>query len=169
MKKLSVYLPIVLIVFFASCKKDDKCAYADSSASAPANERTQLQDYLTAAAVTSAQMHTSGAYYVINVAGSGNSANICSGITVKYKGTFFPSGQQFDASTSASGVSFPLGRLIVGWQKLLPLIKSAGKIDMYIPPSLGYGYQNVTDPSTGAVVIPANSYLKFEVELLSVQ
>lgn len=166
MKKLGL-LFISLSLLAASCKKDDNCPYRESTATAPANERAQLSAYLSAAAVADTVMHSSGAYYVIHTPGTGSSsANVCSGITVKYRGTFFPSGQLFDESTTP--VSFPLGGLIVGWQKLLPLIKAGGKIDMYIPPSLGYGYQNITN-NAGAIIIPAGSYLKFEVELISIQ
>lgn len=166
MKKGILYMSILCATIFSSCKKDDSCGFTESGASAPAAERTQLADYLAAASI-SATEHSSGAYYIVHAPGTGTVPNICSGITVKYTGTLFPSGTQFDASTSSSGVTFPLGNLIVGWQKLLPLIKAGGSISMFIPPTLGYGYQNV--PPYGNVIIPAGSYLRFDVELLSVQ
>jgi FKBP-type peptidyl-prolyl cis-trans isomerase FkpA len=61
-----------------------------------------------------------------------------------------------------------LGQLIIGWQKGLPLIKSGGSITLFIPPSLGYGNQDIRN-SSGAVIIPANSNLKFTIDLVSVQ
>ena len=60
-----------------------------------------------------------------------------------------------------------LGELIPGWQKGIPLIKKGGEVKLYIPPSLGYGSQNVT--SGGVVVVPANSILIFDVQLADVQ
>ena len=167
MKKLSSYLLLLSAIVFASCKKEDKCTFKDYPVIAPAAEKTQLEDYLAAASIT-ATAHSSGAYYTITAAGTGANPTICSGVSVRYVGTIIPSGAQFDASAGTDPVSLPLGMLITGWQKLLPLIKEGGVINMYIPPALGYGYQDQTDNNNN-VVIPANSYLKFHVELVSVQ
>jgi FKBP-type peptidyl-prolyl cis-trans isomerase len=40
---------------------------------------------------------------------------------------------------------------------------------LYIPPSLGYGAQDQRDPDTGAVFVPANSLLVFDVFLVDIQ
>lgn len=151
----------------ASCKKNEGCAYTDSATSASTAERTYIQDYLTSNSIT-AQEHASGVFYSIANPGTGNNPSICSNITVRYTGTLIPTGTQFDASTGTTGVNFALGQLIVGWQKVLPILKSGGVITLYIPPSLGYGQQNVRD-GAGNIVIPGNSYLKFSIELLNVQ
>jgi FKBP-type peptidyl-prolyl cis-trans isomerase len=87
---------------------------------------------------------------------------------VKYTGSLVSNGQVFDSNASTSGTTFTLGNLIAGWQAILPLVKAGGKVTMYIPPSLGYGQQNVRD-NAGNLVIPGNSNLKFEMELLNVQ
>ena len=58
-----------------------------------------------------------------------------------------------------------LGSLIEGWKKGLLMLKTGGSIKLYIPPSLGYGYSDVTDPQTQAVIIPAGSMLIFDVTL----
>jgi FKBP-type peptidyl-prolyl cis-trans isomerase len=39
---------------------------------------------------------------------------------------------------------------------------------MYIPPTLAYGAM-ITRDGNGNVIIPANAYLKFDIDLLSVQ
>jgi FKBP-type peptidyl-prolyl cis-trans isomerase FkpA len=104
-------------------------------------------------------------FYKITNTGTGAVPGVCSGITVKYTGTLL-SGSQFDQNTT--GFSAVLGQLIVGWQKGLPIIKAGGSITLYIPPSLGYGSQDIRNNS-GTVVIPANSNLKFTIELTAVQ
>lgn len=166
MKRIAL-LAITALVLLGSCKKEDKCPYTESTASAPANERAYLSDYLTNASLTATE-HSSGIYYEIVTQGNGTSPTVCSGVTVQYTGTFIPTGVQFDASNSAGGMTFALGNLITGWQKGLTLIKPGGKIILYVPPSLGYGYQDIRDNS-GALIMPGNAYLKFEIELLSVQ
>jgi FKBP-type peptidyl-prolyl cis-trans isomerase FkpA len=69
-------------------------------------------------------------------------------------------GTQFDANTT--GTSFALGQLIVGWQKGIPLSKKGGTINLYIPPSLGYGPNQ-------AGIIPPNSNLVFTIQLMDFQ
>lgn len=154
------------ILLFASCKKEDKCPYNESGLSATAAERTYLQTYMTNNSLTATE-HSSGVFYNITVPGTGSSPSICSNIKVFYEG-FVLGGARFDGNIGTSGNNFTLGELIVGWQKVLPLLKSGGKITLYIPPSLGYGPNDVRG-SGGVVVIPANSYLKFEIELVSIQ
>ena len=163
-----IFLLLMIISFAAvSCKKNDGCTYSDSGLSASSTERAYLQQYLSAGSIAATE-HTSGVYYSVTNPGTGISPAICSTITVKYTGTIIPSGIQFDASTNASGVNFSLGQLIVGWQKVLPVLKSGGSIILYIPPSLGYGDQNRRDANNN-IIIPGNSYLKFTIELLNVQ
>lgn len=151
----------------SGCKKNAaSCAYTESSLTATAAERTYIENYLTTNSLT-ALPHTSGVYYTINGAGSGNKPNICSNLRVKYSGYLF-NGTLFDSYQNAPGIAFDLGQLIVGWQKALPLIGAGGSITLYISPSLGYGSVDRRDAS-GNIVIPANSYLKFDIDLLDVQ
>ena len=64
--------------------------------------------------------------------------------------------------------TFQLGQVIVGWQKGLPLISKGGDITLYIPPTLGLWSQQVQD-SHGNVVIPGNSYLIFNINMVDIQ
>ncbi len=68
-----------------------------------------------------------------------------------------------------TGLCFTLGagQVIPGWDMGLQGMKVGGKRLLIIPSNLAYGAQNVTD-QTGKVVIPANSTLVFEVDLLGV-
>ena len=155
----------MLTVFSLSCsKKNDACNYDACAISAPASEVIQLESYLSSAGITTATKHCSGMYYSIDAAGSGSTATICSYVGVKYTG-MLTNGSIFDQSTTP--VNFQLGGLIEAWKKGIPLIKPGGKIKLYCPPSLAYGSQEIRN-SSGAVIIPANSILIFEIELVAV-
>lgn len=167
MKNIFILI-LALPLLSVSCKKDDKCPYTESGASASTAERAYLQSYLSTNGLAAVE-HTSGVFYTITTPGSGSAPSICSNIKTKYKGSFIPGGNGFDSSyvSYPAGINFTLGQVIVGWQKVLPLLKPGGKALLYIPPSLAYGSRNY--PSDYNIAIPANSYLKFEIELVSVQ
>jgi FKBP-type peptidyl-prolyl cis-trans isomerase FkpA len=167
MQKL-LWILLSSIVLF-SCLKDSNsnktCTYPDSQTIAPDSQVQKVKAYLDSNHIT-AQKHSSGFYYVINTQGSGAFVtNLCSIITVTYKGKF-TNGNVFDSTASNASASFALGQVIAGWQKGIPLVNKGGKITLYIPPSLGYGPQNTTD--NGHVVIPGNSILIFDVEVLDI-
>jgi len=163
MKRIFVILCSVILLASCSKKNEDTCNYDACAFAAPASEITQLEAYLSSAAITAIK-HCSGMYYTIDVAGAGASATACSTVGVKYKGQL-TNGNIFDQTTTS--VSFNLGSLIEAWKKGIPLIKAGGKIKLYCPPSLAYGSQVVRD-GAGNTVIPANSILIFEVELTNV-
>jgi len=139
------------------------CGYDPCAISAVPSEIGDLESYLSSKGIT-ATKHCSGMYYSIDAAGSGTTANICSTISVTYKG-MLTNGNIFDQS--ATPVNFQLTQLIESWKKGIPLIKPGGKIKLYCPPSLAYGNQAIKDNS-GNVVVPANSILIFEIQLTAV-
>lgn len=152
-----------------SCKKNtaNNCSYPVSNVIAPLSEQQNLQDSLTARGIT-ATMAPSGFFYNITTPGSGASAtSLCSTVAVFYRGGFF-NGKGFDSTATGSPAIFQLGQVIAGWQKALPLIAKSGTMTLYIPPSLGYGPDDVKDTS-GKVVIPGNSNLVFQIVLADVQ
>ncbi|MEP7253057.1 MAG: FKBP-type peptidyl-prolyl cis-trans isomerase [Ginsengibacter sp.] len=168
---MKIFLPVlVALILIAGCaKKDATCGYQDSSIIAPTGEVKQLKDSLDSAGITGTMLHSSGFYYKINSAGSGPGVtNLCTTVSVNYKGELF-NGRVFDSTKSGQVANFQLGEVIVAWQKALPLVSKNGDIDLYIPPSLGYGPNPVRDPATGNTVLPPNSYLIFHVHVLDIQ
>lgn len=161
-------LLLIIPVILCSCKKNNNnnCTFTESGKVATAAEISYLYNYLTTNSITASQ-HSSGVFYTITNAGARANPLICSNITVQYVGSLL-NGTVFDSYTGSGGKTFVLGELIPGWQKGLPLIKAGGSITLYIPPSLGYESKDVRD-SNGNIVIPANSYLKFTIDLIDVQ
>ena len=95
-------------------------------------------------------------------------------VTMQYTGWFTSGPPPFDSSRVAgrSPLVFTLGatpeQIIPGWDEGILGMKVGGKRKLTIPPDLAYGPTGETDPNTGAVVIPPNATLVFEVELLKV-
>ena len=85
-------------------------------------------------------------------------------VAVHYRGTL-KDGAEFDNSYDrGEPITFALGQgmVIRGWDEGIALLKVGGKAKLIIPPDLDYG-------ETGAgSVIPPNSTLVFEVELISI-
>lgn len=101
----------------------------------------------------------SGLLYKIEKAGEGKSPVKEDNVKVHYKGTL-PNGSVFDSSYDrGEPIEFQLNQLIPAWVEAIPMLKKGGKMEIVVPPELGYG-----DRQAGK--IPANSTLKFEIELL---
>ena len=85
-------------------------------------------------------------------------------ITTQYRG-FLQNGTQFDSSHD-KGKAFQCvigtGRVIKGWDQGLMGMKVGGKRKLFVPAHLAYG-----DRGMGKI-IPPNSDLSFEIELLEV-
>jgi hypothetical protein len=99
------------------------------------------------------------------VVGEGASAQSGNVVSVHYTGTL-PDGSKFDSSLDrGKPFEFTLGqgRVIKGWEQGVLGMKVGGKRKLEIPPDLGYGARGFPP------VIPANSTLHFEIELLGVR
>lgn len=151
-------IPALSIVFlFAGCSKKRSCDFNACAIKASASEITAVQNYLTTNSIVAIQ-DCSGLFYKIEQQGTGSQPDACSSIDVTYTGKL-TNGTTFDQATSA--VTFDLSELITSWRVGVPLLKAGGVIDLYVPPSLGYG--------AGAVgTIPGNSILVFRITLVGV-
>ncbi len=157
-------LLLAMIMFAATvsgCKKKDSCP--EDNRVAPATEAQQIEEFLSTNSIT-ATRHKSNMYYQVQTPGSGGSPNVCSTIRVSYRGTL-TNGAEFDKS---SDFVYRLGGLISGWIQGIPLVQKGGSIRLFVPPSLGYGSQDVKDRD-GTVKIPGNSILVFDITLMDFQ
>ena len=99
------------------------------------------------------------------VVGEGTEAQDYNKVVVNYTGEL-EDGTVFDSSLNPGREPFTftlgVGSVIKGWDLGVKGMKVGGKRKLTIPPELGYGERN-----TG--VIPPNSTLIFEVDLLEVE
>ena len=112
-----------------------------------------------------AQQTKSGIYYIILKQGTGEKPVRGKTVRVHYTGKLL-SGTVFDDSTlRGQPLEFPAGagRVIPGWDETVLDMKVGEKRLVIIPPELAYG-----DKAVGGV-IPASSFLIFEMELISVR
>jgi FKBP-type peptidyl-prolyl cis-trans isomerase len=100
------------------------------------------------------------------VVGTGASPTKGQTVVVHYTG-WLTDGKKFDSSVDR-GTPFEfkigLGEVIQGWDQGVLTMKIGGKRKLTIPPELAYGSRDV-----GGGLIPANSTLVFEVELLGLK
>jgi FKBP-type peptidyl-prolyl cis-trans isomerase len=96
--------------------------------------------------------------------GNGQEAKVGDRVTVHYVGTL-TNGEKFDSSRDrGKGFTFQLGagQVIKGWEQGVAGMRVGGVRKLTIPPDLAYGQRGFPP------VIPPNSTLVFEVELLGV-
>lgn len=94
--------------------------------------------------------------------GSGAHPRPTDEVTVHYVGTFADGGE-FDSSVRrGEPATFPLDRVIEGWQEGVALMGVGDKVELAIPWQLAYG-------ADGKGPIPGGATLLFTVELLGVE
>ncbi len=139
------------------------------TAPAPADEKAPPP---AAAAKKESKMikTASGLEYEDTVVGTGESPKAGQTCVMNYTGWLWENGKKgkkFDSSLDrGQPFAFPLGqgRVIKGWDEGVATMKVGGKRTLLIPPQLGYGSRGV-----GNGLIPPNSTLLFEVELLGIK
>lgn len=93
--------------------------------------------------------------------GSGPRPTATDRVTVHYKGSLMD-GAVFDSSLErGEPATFPLGRLIRGWQLAIPEMGVGDTYDIAIPADLAYG-------PLGKGPIPGNATLLFTIQLLGI-
>jgi len=112
----------------------------------------------------------SGLQIIDTKVGTGASPRTGQTCVMHYTGWLYANGQKgkkFDSSVDrGEPFEFPIGtgRVIKGWDEGVSTMKVGGKRTLIIPPALGYGGRDV-----GGGLIPPNSTLAFDVELLGVK
>lgn len=113
------------------------------------------------------QQTPSGLNYEDTQVGTGASPSRGQTCVMHYTGWLYTNGQKgkkFDSSVDRGEpfeFSIGVGQVIKGWDEGVMSMKVGGKRTLVIPPALGYGAAGV-----GGGLIPGNSTLLFEVELL---
>lgn len=112
-----------------------------------------------------AQSTPSGLAYIITQEGTGKPAKQGQFVTCHYTLTL-PDGRKIDSSLDR-GQPFRfqvgMGQVIKGWDEALQMFGPGTKVRLLIPPQLGYGERGAGG------VIPPNSDLIFDVEVLAVE
>lgn len=109
-----------------------------------------------------------GLKYIPGDTGSGGAATWCNSVAVHYTGYY--NGNKFDSSRDLNRALIftpGLGTLIDGFEQGVIGMESCETRRLVIPPELGYGSNPVRNDS-GAVVIPGNSIVVFDVEMLEI-
>ncbi len=105
----------------------------------------------------------SGLQYRVLTAGEGDKPGAEDTVEVHYRGTLID-GTEFDSSYKRnSTVTFPVNGVIPGWTEALQMMPVGAKWELAIPPDLAYGRGGAGE------VIPGNSALVFEVELVDIK
>jgi Domain of unknown function (DUF3472)/Domain of unknown function (DUF5077)/FKBP-type peptidyl-prolyl cis-trans isomerase len=117
------------------------------------------------AAIAAGKLDTTGSvngvYYKILKEGTGRNVLLSDTVVAFYKGSIL-NGEIFD-QTKTEPATFPLARLIKGWQVAVPMCKVGGTIRLIIPSAIAYSIR------TRGPKIPPNSVLVFDIEVLSVK
>lgn len=145
------------LVLEMQLKREAKAA--EDAAKFIAEQKAFLENNKTAEGVITT---ASGLQYKILQDANGITPTKNDKVKVHYKGTLLD-GKQFDSSYDrGEPLEFPVSAVIEGWQELLTNLKSGMKAIAWIPSELGYGEAGAPP------IIPGNSMLIFEVELLEV-
>lgn len=151
---------------FTATQKDFNAylAGATERAKQRAAQKREKYEALIKQKFPNAVKNENGIFYTITKVGTGAKAQTGKTLTMKYKGSLLD-GTVFDDSDMHEPLKFVAGagQLIAGFDQQAVQMAVGEKRTIVIPPELGYG-------SRGAGgVIPPDSYLVFELELLSVK
>jgi FKBP-type peptidyl-prolyl cis-trans isomerase FkpA len=100
-------------------------------------------------------------YRRISGTGRGVRPAVTDTVTIHYVGRFID-GTEFDSSVARNEpATFPLGRLIRGWQEGVPMMGVGDRFEFAIPYNLAYGYN-------GRGPIPGGATLIFTIDLIAI-
>lgn len=138
-------------------------AFAVLGLSTSLNASAQTDLVAAAAKVKGAMVTPSGLVYLSLKDGSGASPAASDKVTVQYRGTF-ADGTEFDSSYKRNApATFPLKGVIPCWTEGVQHMKVGGKARLTCPAAIAYGSRGA-----GGGLIPPNTPLQFEIELLSI-
>jgi FKBP-type peptidyl-prolyl cis-trans isomerase len=114
---------------------------------------------------------TTGLRYIVTAAGEGRQAQTCRAAAVTYD--LYVDGRLLDSSSRTQQgyleIVIGYGMLIPGFEEGVVGMQVGEQRRLIVPPALGYGSEPRRDQQTGEIVIPGNSVLVFDIELLAAQ
>jgi FKBP-type peptidyl-prolyl cis-trans isomerase len=144
---MKIYISLIIVVLLLGCKTQEELT---------PNRNVKLNKTYTT---------DSGLQYTFTEIGDGARAKTGDKVSVHYIGKL-TDGKEFDNSYKrGTPFSFTIGegKVIKGWDEGIALLNVGDKAVFTIPSQLGYGSMEVPG------LIPANSTLIFEVELISAE
>ena len=130
-------------------------------------DEQQIKDYLAKNGVNATRT-ASGMYYKVDKMGQGTKPVAGDTVSMNYTGMLL-NGKKFDSNVDpdfhhVEPFKFVLGahQVIPGWDEGIALLPKGSKGTLYIPSTMAYG------PQGREPVIPANSVLVFDVEVVDV-
>lgn len=171
-------LALVLACALTGCTASSENAGADPTVTmAPGGESVMTQDVTIGGATVTGPLGAEPAVTIDTAAGAatelliadaaeGTGQEVQDGdtVTAHYAGYGGATGQLFDASWQRGApATFPLARVIAGWQQGLVGMKVGGRRVLVIPADLGYGQS----PPPGSGIQPGET-LVFVVDLVSI-
>ena len=172
---------LLLCSVLVGCTKSTDTGLAAEQAQAAIDDKI-ISNYLAqnpglnAKRVDAATNDTSGVYYIIKQAGTGNalftnSTQVTLADTGKllYNGTAYT--DQIFTETNEFHPAYILSQVILGWQAGIPLCPTGGIIRLLIPSRYAYGPN--AQPNIGVALgltngLPANAVLDFDIQIYSV-
>jgi len=162
---------VLMVVAIASCDSGEDCTKIVQQSKIDAVNAAQLEidkkiidDYIIANDIENTLgpvQEVNGIKYVVTQEGSGVTPCLENDVVVTYTGKLLSDGSTFDRNLS--GVTFPLGNLILGWQLAFPTFTKGTSVTIYVPSGYGYG------PGGFPPLIPENANLIFSVDLVNVR
>ena len=156
----------VMIFAQTSAQQTSTQTPATKKTTTTASKATTTKATTAHAATAAVQWITtpSGLKYQDVIVGKGAQPKSGDVVVVNYTGRF-TNGKVFDTSVGKAPFKFHLGRgeVIKGWDEGVGSMHVGGKRNLLIPPDLAYGAGGYPG------VIPPNSTLTFDVELLKIQ
>jgi FKBP-type peptidyl-prolyl cis-trans isomerase FkpA len=172
----SLALLAVIAGGLAACATERTAAPSAAGATKPASDQLVAAPQSRPLPPSAAPATGAGGLQVIDhQVGTGKEAQAGKAALVQYTGWLYDEkapdhkGKQFDSSSaSRSGLPFGfivgVGKVIKGWDQGVPGMKVGGKRTLIVPAQLAYG-----DKDVGNGLIPPNSTLVFDIELVDVK
>lgn len=150
--KKTLFLILLGSLLLAGCKKDQLEI-----------DKEKIEDYIAAKGLN-AQVTDDDIYYVIDTPGTGLRPDLSNMVVVDYEG-FLLDDTKFDSSLDrGQPATFPLSRVIRGWQLGIPLFQEGGSGTLIIPSQWAYGENPPPNSEIGR-----NDVLVFWIHLIEVQ